>query len=175
MNWFERIIIFSLVIVLGGITAWMQMSFLDESADEERVLTESHDPDYYIEDFTAVGMDINGARQYVLEAERNGTKPPGWIKVLIYISIPMAFSIHTMTAFIYCGLPGRGFWLTAILAPRFLASAFASGPALLILLALILKKCTKFDPGKEAIAKLATIVTYAMVINLFLLKLMDRR
>lgn len=70
MNWFERIIIFSLVIVLGGITAWMQMSFLDESADEELVLTESHDPDYYIEDFTAVGMDINGARQYVLEAER---------------------------------------------------------------------------------------------------------
>ena len=70
MNWFERIIIFSLVIVLGGITAWMQMSFLDESADEELVLAESHDPDYYIEDFTAVGMDINGARQYVLEAER---------------------------------------------------------------------------------------------------------
>ena len=70
MNWFERIIIFSLVIVLGGITAWMQMSFLDESVDEEHILSESHDPDYYIEDFTAVGMDINGARQYVLEAER---------------------------------------------------------------------------------------------------------
>ena len=70
MNWFERIIIFSLVIVLGGITAWMQMSFLDESVDAEHILSESHDPDYYIEDFTAVGMDINGARQYVLEAER---------------------------------------------------------------------------------------------------------
>ncbi len=57
--------------------------------------------------------------------------------------------------------------MTPILAPRFLASAFASGPSLLILLALILRKTTRFDPGKEAIQKLATIVTYAMVINLF--------
>jgi lipopolysaccharide export system protein LptC len=70
MNWLERIIIFTIVIVLGGITAWMQMSFLEESTNEELVLAESHDPDYYIENFTAVGMDINGERQYVLEAER---------------------------------------------------------------------------------------------------------
>ncbi len=70
MNWPERIIIFTIVIVLGGITAWMQMSFLEESTNEELVLAESHDPDYYIENFTAVGMDINGERQYVLEAER---------------------------------------------------------------------------------------------------------
>lgn len=70
MNWLERIIIFTIVIVLGGITAWMQMSFLEESTNEELVLAESNDPDYYIENFTAVGMDINGERQYVLEAER---------------------------------------------------------------------------------------------------------
>jgi lipopolysaccharide export system protein LptC len=48
----------------------MQMSFLEESTNEELVLAESNDPDYYIENFTAVGMDINGERQYVLEAER---------------------------------------------------------------------------------------------------------
>jgi lipopolysaccharide export system protein LptC len=70
MNWLERIIIFTIVIVLGGITAWMQMSFLEESTNAELILAESHDPDYYIENFTAVGMDINGERQYVLEAER---------------------------------------------------------------------------------------------------------
>jgi molybdopterin-containing oxidoreductase family membrane subunit len=57
--------------------------------------------------------------------------------------------------------------MTAILAPRFLASAFASGPSLLIILALILRKFTRFDPGKEAIGKLAIVVTYAMAINLF--------
>ena len=67
----------------------------------------------------------------------------------------------------YAGLPGRHFWLTAILAPRFLASAFAGGPALLILLCLIIKRVTKFDAGSEAIQKLATIVTYAALINVF--------
>lgn len=105
----------------------------------------------------------------VLEAERNGVAPPNWVKPLIYISIPMAFSIHTVTAFIYCGLPGRGFWLTAILAPRFLSSAFASGPALLILLGILIRKLSKFDPGKEAIQSLSIIVTYSLIANLFFL------
>jgi Ni/Fe-hydrogenase subunit HybB-like protein len=103
----------------------------------------------------------------VLDAERKGARPPAWIKPLVYLSIPWAVSIHTVTAFLYAGLAARPFWMTPLLAPRFLASAFASGPALLILLALILRKTTRFDPGREAIQKLATIVTYAMVINLF--------
>ncbi|MHC4695454.1 MAG: sulfate reduction electron transfer complex DsrMKJOP subunit DsrP [Planctomycetota bacterium] len=101
------------------------------------------------------------------EAERKGAPARRWIKPLIYLSIPWAVSIHTVTAFLYSGLEARPFWMTAILAPRFLASAFASGPSLLILLALILRNFTKFDPGKEAIQKLAMIVAYAMAINLF--------
>ena len=105
----------------------------------------------------------------VLEAERNGTAPPVWVKPLIYISIPMAFSIHTVTAFLYCGLPGRGFWLTAVLAPRFLASAFASGPAILIMLCMLIKKITRFDPGDEAVRTLSLIVAYSLIANLFFL------
>lgn len=105
----------------------------------------------------------------VLEAERNGVAPPVWIKPLIYLSIPMAFSIHTVTAFIYCGLPGRGFWLTAVLAPRFLASAFAAGPSLLILLCMVIRRITRFDPGKEAIQSLAVIVAYGLIANVFFL------
>ena len=105
----------------------------------------------------------------VLEAERNAVAPPAWVKPLIYISIPMAFSIHTVTAFLYCGLPGRGFWLTAVLAPRFLASAFASGPAILILLCLLIKKIARFDAGKKAVHTLALIVAYALIANLFFL------
>lgn len=103
----------------------------------------------------------------VLEAERNGIAPPTWVKPLIYLSIPWAVSIHTVTAFLYCGLPGRGFWLTAILAPRFLASAFAAGPSFLILLCLLVRKYTKFDPGKEQIQSLAKIVTYGIILNVF--------
>jgi molybdopterin-containing oxidoreductase family membrane subunit len=103
----------------------------------------------------------------VLTAEKKEVAPPKWIKPFIYISIPWAVSIHTVTAFLYAGLPGRHFWLTAILAPRFLASAFAGGPALLILLCLIIRRVTKFDAGQEAIQKLTTIVTYAALINVF--------
>ena len=105
----------------------------------------------------------------VLASERNGTAPPQWLKPLIYLSIPWAVSIHTVTAFLYCGLPGRGFWMTAILAPRFLASAFAAGPSFLILLCLIVRKLTKFDPGKEQIQTLSKIVTYAIIMNVFFL------
>jgi len=103
----------------------------------------------------------------VLEAERNGVAPAGWLKPLIYLSIPWAVSIHTVTAYLYCGLPGRGFWLTAILAPRFLSSAFAAGPAFLILLCMIVRKLSKFDPGKEQIQSLAKVVAYAITVNVF--------
>lgn len=103
----------------------------------------------------------------VMEAERNGAKYQLWLKPLIYLSIPLAISIHTVTAFLYCGLPGRGFWLTAILAPRFLASAFAAGPALLILLCLLIRRVSNFDPGREQIQSLAKIVAYAICLNVF--------
>ena len=105
----------------------------------------------------------------VLEAERNSMPAPKWVKPFIYISIPWAFGIHTVTAYLYCGLPGRHFWLTAVLAPRFLASAFAAGPAFLILLCFIIRKITDFDAGKEAIQTLAKIITYALIANVFFL------
>jgi molybdopterin-containing oxidoreductase family membrane subunit len=103
----------------------------------------------------------------VLEAERNGVHYQKWLKPIIYLSIPFAVSIHTVTAFLYCGLPGRGFWMTAILAPRFLSSAFAAGPALLVLLCLFIRNTTKFDPGKEQIQSLGKTVAYAICINVF--------
>jgi molybdopterin-containing oxidoreductase family membrane subunit len=103
-----------------------------------------------------------------LSAERKGVPPPGWIKPVILVSVPWAVGTCTVSAFLYSGLPGRSFWLTAVLAPRFLASAFASGPALLILLCMAMRKLTRFDAGKEPIQKLALIVTYAMLINVFM-------
>ena len=106
-----------------------------------------------------------------LGADRKGVKPPDWVKPLIYLSIPWAVSIHTVTAFLYAGIPGRHFWLTAVMAARFLASAFAGGPALLIILALLVRKFSKFDPGTEAIQAIGKIVTYAMFANVFLLGL----
>lgn len=106
-----------------------------------------------------------------LGADRKGVPPPVWIKPFIYLSIPWAISIHTVTAFLYAGLPGRYFWLSAIMAARFLASAFAGGPAFLIILALIVRRLTAFDSGREPIQALGKIVTYAMFANVFFLGL----
>jgi Ni/Fe-hydrogenase subunit HybB-like protein len=104
-----------------------------------------------------------------LGSERKGLAPPGWIRPVILLSIPWAISIHTVTAFLFAGLSARPFWMTAVLAPRFLASAFASGPALLILLVLALKRTTGFDAGREPVQKLALIVTYALCVHVFLI------
>ena len=103
----------------------------------------------------------------ILSCNRKEVPPPRWVKPLIYLSIPWAISIHTVTAFIYAGLPGRSFWLTAIMAPRFLASAFASGPALLIIFCLILKRFGRFDAGEKAIQTLSKIVAYALATSIF--------
>ncbi len=105
----------------------------------------------------------------ILHSEYKGVKYSNWVKPLIYLSIPWAVSIHTVTAFLYAGLPGRDYWLTAILAPRFLASAFAAGPALLLVVALILERNTLFRVGRVAKDKLVTIISYAAIINFFFL------
>ena len=104
-----------------------------------------------------------------LSAERKGFPSPKWVKPIIYLSIPWAVSIHTVTAFLYAGLPGRHLWLSAIMAARFLASAFAAGPAILILLCLIVRKVSKYnaDPEGGAIQSLVKIVRYAMITNVF--------
>jgi Ni/Fe-hydrogenase subunit HybB-like protein len=102
-----------------------------------------------------------------LDSERNGVAPPRWLTPVIVVSIPWAVSIHTVTAFLYNGLPGRSFWLTAILAPRFLASAFAAGPALLILVCLAARRWWQLRVPDQAIRSIAVIVAYAMAVHVF--------
>jgi len=104
-----------------------------------------------------------------LLADKKGLPCPRWVKPFIYLSIPWAVSIHTVTAFLYAGIPGRHFWLTAIMAPRFLASAFAAGPSLLIMLLLFVMKVSDFKVDKDAIQTVAKTVCYAMIINMFFL------
>ena len=87
---------------------------------------------------------------------------------LVISSIPLAVSIHTVTACIYSGMVARPFWNAAVLAPRFLASAFCSGPAVLTILLQILKRTTRLRIQDAAIWKIAELMAYAMAINLFL-------
>jgi molybdopterin-containing oxidoreductase family membrane subunit len=102
-----------------------------------------------------------------LMADRANLPHPKWLKPFIYTSIIWAFSIHTVTAFLYQGLPGRHYWLTAILAARFLASAFCSGPAILLLVLKVTERFTTFQMPKDAVKTLVKIIMYAMCVNMF--------
>ena len=107
---------------------------------------------------------------YVVFTYYRGHKPNEWIFTpLVLLSIPCAVGIHTVTAFLYNGLSARPFWNSAILAPRFLASAFCSGPAVLLVLMQILRRFTRFEIKDAAIWKIAELMAYAMALNLFLL------
>jgi molybdopterin-containing oxidoreductase family membrane subunit len=87
---------------------------------------------------------------------------------LVLLSIPMAVGIHTVTAFLYNGLAARAYWNSSILAPQFLASAFCSGPAILLIVLQLLRKFTRFEIQDQAIWKIAELMAYAMFLNLFL-------
>ncbi len=100
---------------------------------------------------------------YKRQPNKNFTTP------LLLFSIPSAISIHTVTAFLYNGLGARPFWNSSILVPRFLASAFCSGPAFMILIFMLVRKYTKFKIEDKAIQKVAELIAYAMFINLLLL------
>ena len=87
---------------------------------------------------------------------------------LVLASIPMAIGIHTVTAFLYNGMAARPYWNSSILAPQFLASAFCSGPAILLVVLQLLRKFTRFEIQNEAFWKIAELMAYAMFLNLFL-------
>lgn len=118
-----------------------------------------------------VYMGINAlSAAYILWNMYLGKEPnKSFIVPIVIASIPIAISLHTITAFVYSGLSARPFWNASILAPRFLASAFAAGPALMILVFQLVRKTMKFDIDNAAIGRLAQIIAYAMAINLFLL------
>lgn len=107
---------------------------------------------------------------YLVYCAYCGRKPsPAFYVPFVFIAIVWAVSIHTVTAFLYVGLGGRPFWNSAIIAPRFLASAFAAGPAFIILTLQIVRSFTAHHVSDDALHTLRRIVQVAMIINLFLL------
>ncbi len=107
---------------------------------------------------------------YLLYMRYLGRKPsPALYIPFVFISIFWAISIHTVTAFLFVGLGGRPFWNSAILGPRFIASAFAAGPAFIILSAQIIRQFSDYKIPDKALLTLRHIVQVAMVINVFLL------
>lgn len=107
---------------------------------------------------------------YLLYMRYLGRKPsPRWYIPVVFLSIGWAISIHTVTAFLYSGLGGRPFWNTAILAPRFLASAFVTGPAFIILTLMVMRR---LKPGltipRSPTQTLVSIMRVTVLLNLFM-------
>jgi Ni/Fe-hydrogenase subunit HybB-like protein len=87
---------------------------------------------------------------------------------LIYVSIVWALSIHTVTAFLLNTMPSRPMWHHSMMPIRFISTAFAAGPSLIILIFLIIRSRTRLWIENEAIDMLATIITYCLGLALFL-------
>jgi len=104
-----------------------------------------------------------------LTAERQGVAPPGWIRPVIIISIPWAISIHTVTAFLLVGNVARPFWNSAVLAARFIASAFTGGMAFMAIVFQMIRSRTSFTIGDATLGIIRRIIQVTLLINMFLL------
>ena len=100
---------------------------------------------------------------------RNREPDPRKYRPFIFISIFWAFGIHLVTAFLYQGLPARPFWNNPLMGPRFLASAFAAGPALMAVVLIIINAVTEFKVEKQTFNKLRLIMVVSAIINLIML------
>jgi len=105
---------------------------------------------------------------YILYTRYSGGEPNFRLYFpFVVIAMFWAISIHTVTAFLFSANPSRPFWHTALLGPRFIASAFASGPALIILVLQAVRKFTDYPVSQSVIDLLALIMTFALQISIF--------
>lgn len=117
--------------------------------------------------YLAINLHVVGYLIY--QRWLNRTPNPRWYVPFVFLSIVWAISIHTVTAFLYAGLGGRPFWNSALLAPRFLASAFVTGPAFIVLTLQVVRRTTNFHVPERAIGTLLSIIRITCLINLFML------
>ena len=107
---------------------------------------------------------------YILYSKYNDREPVGWkYRPFVFLSIFWAVSIHMVTAFLYQGLPARPFWNNPLLGPRFLASAFAAGPAVIMMVLIAVKETTRYPIDTNILFKLKRIIVVSAVINLVML------
>lgn len=116
--------------------------------------------------YLAINLHVVG---YLLYTRFLGERPnPRWYVPFVLLSIVWAVSIHTVTAFLYSGLGGRPFWNSAILAPRFIASAFVTGPAFIVLALQVVRRLTDFHVGDGPITTLVRVLRVTVLLNLFM-------
>lgn len=116
--------------------------------------------------YLLINLHITGYLLYMRFLGRHPSKR--WYLPFVFLSIVWAVSIHTVTAFLFSGLGGRPFWNTALLAPRFLVSAFVSGPAFIILALQLIRRLGNVRFSMEPMWTLVRILRVTVLVNLFL-------
>jgi Ni/Fe-hydrogenase subunit HybB-like protein len=107
---------------------------------------------------------------YILYSHYRGREPnPRYYVPAVFLSILWAVSVHLVTAFLYAALPARPYWHSALLGPRFLATAFAAGPALMIIILALIRRQTAYRVADSTLAKLALVATVAAQVSLVML------
>jgi Ni/Fe-hydrogenase subunit HybB-like protein len=107
---------------------------------------------------------------YILYSHYRGREPnPRYYVPAVFLSILWAVSVHLVTAFLYAALPARPYWHSALLGPRFLATAFAAGPALMIIILALIRRQTAYAVSDSTIGKLALVATVAAQVSLVML------
>lgn len=116
--------------------------------------------------YLLLNLHITG---YLLYTRFRRERPnPRWYVPFVFISVVWAISIHSVTAFLYSGLGGRPFWNSALLAPRFIVTAFVTGPAFVIVLLQIIKRFANAPIPDGPIRTLAGVLKVTVLINLFM-------
>lgn len=116
--------------------------------------------------YLLLNLHITG---YLLYSRFRGKKPnKAWYIPFVFLSVVWAISIHSVTAFLYSGLGGRPFWNSALLAPRFIVTAFVTGPAFVILLLQAIRRIKNVPIGDGPIRTLTAVLKVTVVINLFM-------
>ena len=106
---------------------------------------------------------------YVLYKGYNLEQPTPWLYIpVVFLAIVWAPSIHTITAFLFQGLGGRPYWNSGLIAPRFLVSAFAAGPAFMVLVFTYLRTIGAINFDTKVIDRIRVIITVSLLINIFL-------
>jgi Ni/Fe-hydrogenase subunit HybB-like protein len=107
---------------------------------------------------------------YILFSHYRNREPNRRLYVpAVFLSIAWAVSLHMVTAFLYAGLPSRPYWHSALLGPKFLATAFAAGPALMIIILSLIRRFGGYPIAEATIGKLALVVTVAAQVCLVIL------
>ncbi|OGS94166.1 MAG: hypothetical protein A3K04_06620 [Gallionellales bacterium RBG_16_56_9] len=107
---------------------------------------------------------------YLLYKKYIGSETLGkWYTPWIYLAIAWGPLIHICTSFVLSSNARMFSWATAVLPFAFLSMAGASGPALIILIFLLVRKYTKLQIGDSVIDLLTQMIVWSLGILMLVL------